>query len=145
MKEVFLKEAPREAEFALAVAKLRLPDALPHLKEFCPSTLEHILSGCGLADSAAMLRRQLGLSDNDSGIHELWKLACGADAPARRDGLDAASLTEHICTEVKSTGPQDSSFSFQGLLDLTAASDKLGVKLRADILAVGCWWCVAVS
>jgi hypothetical protein len=145
MLEALAFEAPKEAAFALAVARLRLPAALPQLKEFCPSTLEHILSGCGLADSAAMLRHQLGLSNEDNGVCELWKLACSADEHGGSDGVDEGSVKEQICAAVKNTRSRDSTFSFCDLLELTAASNKLGVKLRADILAVGCWWCVVPS
>jgi hypothetical protein len=145
MLEALAFEAPREAAFALSVAKMRLPAVLPQLKEFCPSTIEHILSGCGLADSAALLRCQLGLSDEESGICELWKLASSDAEHGSSDGVDEESTKRQACTEMKNIGSQVSDFSFCDLVSLTGASKTLGVKLRADILAVGCWWCVVPS
>ena len=130
--------APQEAAFALAVAKMRLPATLPQLQEFCPSTIEHIFSGCGLAESTAMVRCRLGLSEEENGLCELWKLA---NADAEHCSSDGISEHEHCQTEVKDSGT--GTFAFQDLLELTGAPDKLGVKLRADILAIGCWWCVA--
>lgn len=133
--------APQEAAFALAVAKMRLPAALPQLQEFCPSTIEHIFSGCGLAENAAMVQHRLGLSDEENGLCELWKLANDDAEHGSSDGIVETGEHGHCPAEVMEDGT--GAFAFQDLLELTAAPDKLGVKLRADILAIGCWWCVA--
>lgn len=141
MLEALAFEPQKEAAFTLAVAKMKLPAALPQLKQFCPSTIEHILSGCGLEDIAPMVRHQLGLSDKDSGVCELWELAHEFDKDGNNDDMyeKVDKVQEH--TGLKTKGRQ-ANFTFRNLLERTAAPNKLGVKLRADILAVGHWWCV---
>lgn len=142
MLEALAFEPQKEAAFTLAVAKMKLPAALPQLKPFCPSTIEHILSGCGLAESASMVRYQLGLSDKDSGVCELWELAHEFDNHGNANDVCERVDKVQAHTGVKTKGRQ-ADFTFRTLLELTAAPNKLGVKLRADILAVGHWWCVA--
>lgn len=138
--------AKQEAAVALGVAKMRLPAVLPHLTEFCPSTLEHILSGCGLAASAAKVRHQLGLCDEGNGLCELWELAHDYDG-GRGSSSDSSSSNDNGTAgrqnyaEVKKIAATGNN-TFHNLLEWTEAPEKLGVKLRADILAVACWWCV---